>query len=41
VETKYEWVGITNDAIRDLLIRLDARRSKPADGLKDEAPLLG
>jgi glycosyltransferase involved in cell wall biosynthesis len=35
VESKYEWVGITSEAIQDLLIRLDARKSKPADGVKD------
>lgn len=30
VETKYEWVGITSEAIRDLLIRLDSMKSKTA-----------
>jgi glycosyltransferase involved in cell wall biosynthesis len=39
VESKYEWVGITSEAIQDLLIRLDARKSRPADGVKD-APVV-
>ena len=39
VESKYEWVGITREAIQDLLIHLDARKSKPADGVKD-APVV-
>lgn len=41
VETKYEWVGITSEAIRDLLIRLDASKSKPADGVVDEPAVPG